>query len=261
MANFDNANMRYTIILTDNARSEVLAHEVGHILFSNFQNGRDIGPGTDPNEPIHNLSTANLMHPTAPDAPDPMKNINYLTGEQCRIANVHPLIQSKKFPTGFITKIYTYLINFTKLSVQYSDDGVGDNTLEARFDFSALINNSVTVSQQWVHDVDADDENGNPYYPNIFLYAEIGELPTGTIHITVGGRDDDPDDEFPIVEQTFTIDDKWGANLPATGVHTLQSRKNSNIKYSVEFIINKIASRNNPPVNFNESNFCFNSER
>lgn len=260
LANFSLPNSRFTTILTDKASPEVLAHEVGHLLFSHRLNGIDPDPARNPNDKIHNLSRKNLMNPISPKAKDPItKDPEYITDVQCRVANGHPLIQEKKFPVGFQTKTFIYLIHFSKLSVLYADDGLLDNDLEATFEFSVKVNNAVVDFKTWKeNDLNVDD---SPYYPNINLFAEISEDTNDTIHILVKGEDDDTDDKFPEVEQTFVSTEKWGDNLLANEKHTLNSRRNSNIEYSVEFTIHKIASRNNPPVIFDQSNLCFKLER
>ncbi|MEH7126139.1 hypothetical protein V7127_23280 [Bacillus sp. JJ1773] len=255
-ARFDLSKNRYVIVLTDTASPEVLAHEVGHILFSKFQNGNDPGPNRDPQDKTHNKSEKNLMHHTAPNVQEPItENREYISSTQCEVASSDPLVQEKKFIVGFKTTLFTYLITFHKIHVHYSNDGVLDSTLEATLYFNAFINNNAVVSGSWTGDL--NDSDLNEQYLNVNLFAEIEEAPTDTIRVQIGGHDDDEDDLFPEVEQTFGLNEKWGTILPPNGTHSLKSRRNSNIEYTIYFSIKKIASRDLNPVKFDKANYCF----
>lgn len=245
---------RYVIVLTDKARAEVLAHEVGHILFSHHQNGNDPDNNRDPDDKIHNRSRKNLMHPSAPDVNEPIvKDPQYITEAQCEVASSNPLVQEKMFEVGFKTKIFTYQILFTDLHVWYSDDGpFGNYDLEATFTFTVNDTNS-----QWKSDVDYVEFS---YNPNIILNVEIEENPADTIDISVTGQDHDDlndPDIFPKLERSFGINENWGTNLPANVQHSLHSNRTEDIEYSVRFMITKIGSRDKDVVRFDNSNFCF----
>ncbi|PGX89368.1 hypothetical protein [Bacillus thuringiensis] len=260
-------NVNFPVILLNNSTyAERLAHEVGHALFSHINDGADpqspIG-----NDPTHNTESVNLMHPKAPRINEPIeKNTRYITGEQCARANTSPLLTDDLVPIGYKEKFHRYAVKFTKLTCLYSQDGIQvfppgeDDTLEATFYFKVISTTNMekaTYSRDYNHSFDEDEEDGNNIlFPNIVIDdAEILELPNDTITIQVSGHDDDPDDEFPMVQKTLRIDDNWGDKSPPHNKFTLKSKRNSNVQYKVDFTITKIGTREIPTY-FEKANIC-----
>lgn len=74
---------QYSIILTNDADFNVLAHELGHLLFTRFEGGNvindDPDPNQDPNDRGHNTNPCNLMFPAIRSTD--------ITEPQCELAN------------------------------------------------------------------------------------------------------------------------------------------------------------------------------
>jgi hypothetical protein len=132
-------NPEHLIILTDLADGRVLAHELGHALFTR-RNGLDPqgnviwlnddpDDNQDPASPIHNLDPSNLMY----SGPHPDSNPQ-ITEKQKNTAEVSVLVRPEDLAFGW--EIHKLAVAFKKMIVHETHDEAGsDDALESLWHF------------------------------------------------------------------------------------------------------------------------------
>ncbi|MDN4526371.1 hypothetical protein [Fictibacillus fluitans] len=228
-------HLQHSIVLTDNANGKVFAHELGHALFvrektpGDFFND-DPGPGTDPNDPIHNKNSDNLMNhiagtQTTDDQRKVAKNSKLVVQEFCDVSFI-PL-----FPKRFEVEILS-------MGVHEVDDGLDpDDDLELRWNFN--INGTVLT---WEHH--QIEDGPVPYHIGVRTVVSV-DKETDVITIGMSGVefDEDENDALPTFSATFDKTTNWGTNIPTPPVVLSTSiLENDEIKCEIFFKITSVAS-------------------
>ncbi|MER5463828.1 hypothetical protein ABT010_24685 [Streptomyces sp. NPDC002668] len=234
----------HMILLTDSADGRVLAHELGHALFtrsagpSSWMN-EDPDPGRNDNFPIHNTNPQNLMYPSV--------SVNArISPEQVTVAKESRLVTRQPLVYGFREeKRFKLGVNIKTLHVDsVSDENFSDNALESTWTFTVATSKTKESSKVFANSrlTPGEYDLSRDYdFPLLEVESEEDKL---TIAVT--GWDWDfwsPDDDVPSIRAEWSKDEGlWGSRLGSTsgaptGQHKEGPVENSEIKYSVTYAI------------------------
>lgn len=234
---------RHIIILSDDATGNVLAHELGHALFTKsvgqaWEN-HDPGPNQDPSNPIHNANSANLMFPSVPEHPT-------ITVQQGVQAQQSLLTHQRDLVIGFRENKPAQLgVKIKSMTVHHSkDEWTSDDALESRWNFKASLvrnvdNVELTSKNEGWH---KDPLHWFTYPLDKDLYPLVVTSDSDKLVVEVTGMDIDfgPNDTLPSIRKEWLITDaKWGSggtNIPNGSLGDyVEERESEEIKYSLTY--------------------------
>ena len=234
----------HLILLTDDAIPRVLAHELGHALFTRRSGAswinHDPGPGTNPSNRPHNTNPQNLMFPTVPPNPQ-ISSQQIAQAKQCLLTLRQNLTfgfkQNKPFKLG---------VRMKTLHVKMTDDeAFSDDALESKWVFrvgrqpqggAAATTTTIDTKNFAQATLKVRD-----YHLGLeFRPVELTD--TQELVISSTGFDEDfwsGNDNFPESRQVHKKGgDMWGANSGAPpGDHKPPEKSSSDIRYTMTYNI------------------------
>jgi hypothetical protein len=239
----------HLILLTDSAVPRVLAHEIGHALFTHKQGttwiNHDPGPGTNPSDRSHNLNPSNLMHPNVPNNPE-------ITPRQAALARSCLLTLREDLTSGFRDGSPVKLgFRWKQIHVFEEDDEIGsDNLLESQWHFRVQSTKSPVFNELRGFNESALGIGIRPLPSTLDFHPILMRGNDDTIKLTVRGIDEDSashHDTFPVIEKTIVKgNDLWGTtsksgdDATSIGEHTLGRFHSDDIDYSITYHIRLI---------------------
>jgi hypothetical protein len=240
-------NPQHCIVLTDEANASVLAHELGHALFTRNINAHtwinhDPDSKRNPSDPIHNTDSENLMYPKVHDNP-------VISLEQSAQAKKCLLTHDRRLVFGFKeNKNFKLGVKFKNMDVHHSSDEAGsDDALESSWTFKASI---VRSSDGFELTSKTENWNQDPlHWWNYELNKDLSPLEvssdTDKLIVEVTGSDWDfssPNDTLPSIrEEWLKAGDTWGSESTnivggQLGDH-IEHRSSDDIDYSLIYNI------------------------
>jgi hypothetical protein len=232
----------HMILLTDRADGRVLAHELGHALFTRAAGPQswtndDPDPSQSAGDRLHNANPQNLMYPNV--SADPR-----ISPEQVTVAQRSHLVTLQQLTFGFReNKRHKLGVTLKTLHVDWAhDEALSDDALESNWTFAVGTRNT-KGTRPYTHNrlKSGDYKLSDTYdYPLLEVGSDNDEL---TIDVT--GTDWDfwsPNDPLPEIHKKWPKGtDLWGSmssdNGDPVGQHTEGPLENSEIKYSMTYAI------------------------
>jgi hypothetical protein len=228
-------------IMTEEASSEVLAHEIGHHLFVRPNPDKpnqyfDDNPDTAfiaADASSHDKRSDHLMNiPVA-------KNETVISPIQCESVSESKLVKEEEVLIGYDAPpgVQRCSVTFEKMHVYDADDGLSDSHLESSWNFYAYEKDAMGnktanfFGNSWIE----SDLFGPKDYDLNFMGTAIIDLANtnNTLEIQVDGSesDDFSDDDLPVIKKSYRQADMWGKGSHPEHGH------NDEITYDVFYTI------------------------
>lgn len=240
----------HLFLLTDEVNGRVLAHELGHALFTRESAPHtwindDPDPGMDVSNKIHNSNPGNLMFPKVPANP-------VISTAQSSQAKKCDLILDQRLTYEFKeNKNYKLGVKLKQITVHSSsDEATSDDALESSWAFKVSI-----VKNDGLTEVDSKTETWNQdplHWWNYDLNLDFPSLSvssdTDMLEIEANGSDWDfwsPNDALAPVKKEWPKGvDMWGSDSTDTSIpdaqkgdHRESHVSNAEIDYSLTYNI------------------------
>lgn len=248
----------HIILLTDEASGQVLAHELGHALFT-----RQIGTNTwinddpdqnmDPSSKIHNKNSQNLMFPNVPTVP-------VISATQSAQAKSSHLVFLEDLVFGFKdTTPFKLDVSMKTMHVEWTDDELfSDDALESSWDFHVKTKSGKTDSKKSFSDnrLNPGDRDLSSNDLGLKFSVEMAS-DSDELIINLTGEDWDfwsPNDSLPTLGKTWTHSDSlWGSGLSTSpsgilGEHKDGPHTNDEMEYWLTYQISLISKPDNDVI-------------